>query len=544
MKIVIVGGVAGGASCAARLRRLDEESTIVLFERGQHISFANCGLPYYVGNVIREQGNLLVQTPEGMSTRFAIDVRTESEVTSIDRTKKTITVKNHATGEHYTEAYDKLVLSPGASPIRPANLDAPNVFTLRNIPDTLAITSYADRIEAKRAVVVGGGFIGIEMAENLTERGINVTLLELAPQIMPPLDVEMAAYLHKQLRTNGVDLRLGTGLASVGEGGKVVTLTDGTTVETDLIVLGIGVRPETYLAAEAGLALGITGGIRVNEQLQTSDPDIYAVGDAIEVTDYITRRPALIPLAGPANKQGRIAANNIAGRPEVYKGTQGSSVLKVFDMTAASTGASEKSLKRAGIAYEKSYTHSLSHAGYYGGATLISLKLLYAPHTGKLLGAQAIGKSGVEKRIDVLATAIRARLSVFDLEELELTYAPPYSSAKDPVNMGGYVASNLIKGDCAAIHWDEINTDDSGYLVDVRTPYEYKRGTIGNAVNIPVDELRGRLAELPTDKPIHIICQVGLRGYIAYRILAAHGFTGMKNLSGGYYLYNTAMNGK
>lgn len=540
MKIVIVGGVAGGASCAARLRRIDEEATIVLFERGQHISFANCGLPYYIGNVIREQGNLLVQTPEGMSTRFAIDVRTESEVTAIDRAAKTVTVKNHATGDIYTESYDKLVLSPGASPIRPANLDAPNIFTLRNIPDTLAITSYADRIEAKRAVVVGGGFIGIEMAENLTERGIQVTLLELAPQIMPPLDPEMAAYLHKQLRSHGVDLRLATGLSSVSEDGKVVTLTDGTTVETDLTVLGIGVRPETYLAQEAGLALGTTGGIRVNEQLQTSDPDIYAVGDAIEVTDYITRRPALIPLAGPANKQGRIAANNIAGRPEVYKGTQGSSVLKVFDMTAASTGASEKSLKRAGIAYEKSYTHSLSHAGYYGGATLISLKLIYAPHTGKLLGAQAIGKSGVEKRIDVLATAIRARLSVFDLEELELTYAPPYSSAKDPVNMGGYVASNLIKGDCAAIHWDEIGTDDSGYLVDVRTPYEYKRGTIGDAVNIPVDELRGRLAELPTDKPIHIICQVGLRGYIAYRILEGHGFKGMKNLSGGYYLYNTA----
>ena len=540
MKIVIVGGVAGGASCAARLRRIDEEATIVLFERGQHISFANCGLPYYIGNVIREQGNLLVQTPEGMSTRFAIDVRTESEVTAIDRAAKTVTVKNHATGDIYTESYDKLVLSPGASPIRPANLDAPNIFTLRNIPDTLAITSYADRIEAKRAVVVGGGFIGIEMAENLTERGIQVTLLELAPQIMPPLDPEMAAYLHKQLRSHGVDLRLATGLSSVSDDGKVVTLTDGTTVETDLTVLGIGVRPETYLAQEAGLALGTTGGIRVNEQLQTSDPDIYAVGDAIEVTDYITRRPALIPLAGPANKQGRIAANNIAGRPEVYKGTQGSSVLKVFDMTAASTGASEKSLKRAGIAYEKSYTHSLSHAGYYGGATLISLKLIYAPHTGKLLGAQAIGKSGVEKRIDVLATAIRARLSVFDLEELELTYAPPYSSAKDPVNMGGYVASNLIKGDCAAIHWDEIGTDDSGYLVDVRTPYEYKRGTIGDAVNIPVDELRDRLAELPTDKPIHIICQVGLRGYIAYRILEGHGFKGMKNLSGGYYLYNTA----
>lgn len=541
MKIVIVGGVAGGASCAARLRRLDEEATIVLFERGQHISFANCGLPYYIGGVIREQGNLLVQTPEGMNTRFAIDVRTESEVIAIDREAKTVTVKNLTTGELYTESYDKLVLSPGASPIRPANLDAPNIFTLRNIPDTLAITSYADRIEAKRAVVVGGGFIGIEMAENLTERGIQVTLLELAPQIMPPLDPEMASYLHKQLRTCGVDLRLGTGLASVSEDGKVVTLSDGTTVETDLTVLGIGVRPETLLAKEAGLALGITGGIRVNEQLQTSDPDIYAVGDAIEVTDYITRRPALIPLAGPANKQGRIAANNIAGRPEVYKGTQGSSVLKVFDMTAASTGASEKSLSRAGIAYEKSYTHSLSHAGYYGGATLISLKLIYAPHTGKLLGAQAVGKSGVEKRIDVLATAIRAGLSVFDLEELELTYAPPYSSAKDPVNMGGYVASNLIKGDSAAIHWDEIGKDDSGYLVDVRTPYEYKRGTIGNAVNIPVDELRDRLAELPTDKPIHIICQVGLRGYIAYRILEAHGFTGMKNLSGGYYLYSTAM---
>lgn len=540
MKIVIVGGVAGGASCAARLRRLDENAEIVLFERGQHISFANCGLPYYIGQVIREEGHLLVQTPEGMNTRFKIDVRTESEVVAIDRKARSVTVKNLATGEEYTESYDKLVLSPGASPIRPAGLTAPNVFTLRNIPDTFAITSYADRSQAKRAVVVGGGFIGIEMAENLTERGIAVTLLELAPQIMPPLDPEMASYLHKHLKEHGVDLRLSTGLASVSEDGKTAVLTDGTSIATDLVTLGIGVRPETKLAADAGLAIGITGGIRVNEYLQTSDPDIYAVGDAIEVTDYITRRPALIPLAGPANKQGRIAANNIAGRPEVYKGTQGSSVLKVFDMTAASTGASEKSLKRAGIAYEKSYTHSLSHAGYYGGATLITLKLLYAPHTGKLLGAQAVGRSGVEKRIDVLATAIRAGLSVFDLEELELTYAPPYSSAKDPVNMGGYVASNLVKGDSAAIHWDEIGKDKSGYLVDVRTAYEYKRGTIADAVNIPVDELRDRLGELPKDKPIHIICQVGLRGYIAYRILEGNGFTGMKNLSGGYYLYHMA----
>lgn len=540
MKIVIVGGVAGGASCAARLRRIDEHAEIIMFERGQHISFANCGLPYYIGHVIREEGNLLVQTPEGMKERFNIDVRTESEVVSIDREAKTVTVKNLQTGETYTESYDKLVLSPGASPIRPAGLDAPNVFTLRNIPDTFAITNYADTHQAKRAVVVGGGFIGVEMAENLTERGIAVTLLELADQIMPPLDREMAAYLHKHLKDHGVDLRLGAGLASVSTDGRAVTLTSGDTIETDLTVLGIGVRPETKLAKEADLAIGITGGIRVNEYLQTSDPDIYAVGDAIEVTDYITRRPALIPLAGPANKQGRIAANNIAGRPEVYKGTQGSSVLKVFDMTAASTGASEKSLKRAGIAYEKSYTHSLSHAGYYGGATLITLKLLYAPHTGKLLGAQAVGRSGVEKRIDVLAAAVRAGMSVFDLEELELTYAPPYSSAKDPVNMGGYVASNLVLGDCAAIHWDEIGTDDSGYLVDVRTAYEYKRGTIGDAVNIPVDELRNRLDELPKDKPIHIICQVGLRGYIAYRILEGNGFTGMKNLSGGYYLYNTA----
>lgn len=540
MKIVIVGGVAGGASCAARLRRIDEHAEIIMFERGQHISFANCGLPYYIGHVIREEGNLLVQTPEGMKERFNIDVRTESEVVSIDREAKAVTVKNLAAGETYTESYDKLVLSPGASPIRPAGLDAPNVFTLRNIPDTFAITNYADTHQAKRAVVVGGGFIGVEMAENLTERGIAVTLLELADQIMPPLDREMAAYLHKHLKDHGVDLRLGAGLASVSADGSTVTLTSGDTIETDLTVLGIGVRPETKLAKEADLAIGITGGIRVNEYLQTSDPDIYAVGDAIEVTDYITRRPALIPLAGPANKQGRIAANNIAGRPEVYKGTQGSSVLKVFDMTAASTGASEKSLKRAGIAYEKSYTHSLSHAGYYGGATLISLKLLYAPHTGKLLGAQAVGRSGVEKRIDVLAAAVRAGMSVFDLEELELTYAPPYSSAKDPVNMGGYVASNLVLGDCAAIHWDEIGTDDSGYLVDVRTAYEYKRGTIGDAVNIPVDELRNRLDELPKDRPIHIICQVGLRGYIAYRILEGNGFTGMKNLSGGYYLYNTA----
>lgn len=540
MKVVIIGGVAGGASCAARLRRIDEQAEIILFERGQHISFANCGLPYYIGQVIREKGNLLVQTPEGMNTRFAIDVRTESEVIAIDRDAKTVQVENHATGEVYTESYDKLVLSPGASPVRPPSLTAPNVFTLRNLPDTFAITSYADEHQAKHAIVVGGGFIGIEMAENLTERKIAVTLLDLADQIMPPLDREMASYLHAQLKKHNVDLRLGVGLASISEDGHTATLTDGTTIATDLVTLGIGVRPETKLAKDAGLAIGTTGGIHVNEYLQTSDPDIYAVGDAIEVTDYITRRPALIPLAGPANKQGRIAANNIAGRPEIYKGTQGSSVLKIFDMTAASTGANEKNLKRAGIPYEKSYTHSLSHAGYYGGATLISLKLLYAPHTGKLLGAQAIGKSGVEKRIDVLATAIRAGMSVFDLEELELTYAPPYSSAKDPVNMGGYVASNLIIGDSAAIHWDEIGQDDSAYLVDVRTAYEYSRGTIKDAVNIPVDELRNRLDELPKDKPIHIICQVGLRGYIAYRILAANGFVGMKNLSGGYYLYHTA----
>ncbi len=540
MKVVIIGGVAGGASCAARLRRIDEQAEIILFERGQHISFANCGLPYYIGQVIREKGNLLVQTPEGMNTRFAIDVRTESEVIAIDRDAKTVQVENHATGEVYTESYDKLVLSPGASPVHPPSLTAPNVFTLRNLPDTFAITSYADEHQAKHAIVVGGGFIGIEMAENLTERGIAVTLLELADQIMPPLDREMASYLHAHLKKHNVDLRLGVGLASISEDGHTATLTDGTTLVTDLVTLGIGVRPETKLAKDAGLAIGTTGGIHVNEYLQTSDPDIYAVGDAIEVTDYITRRPALIPLAGPANKQGRIAANNIAGRPEIYKGTQGSSVLKIFDMTAASTGANEKNLKRAGIAYEKSYTHSLSHAGYYGGATLISLKLLYAPHTGKLLGAQAIGKSGVEKRIDVLATAIRAGMSVFDLEELELTYAPPYSSAKDPVNMGGYVASNLIIGDSAAIHWDEIGQDDSAYLVDVRTAYEYSRGTIKDAVNIPVDELRNRLDELPKDKPIHIICQVGLRGYIAYRILVANGFVGMKNLSGGYYLYHTA----
>lgn len=540
MKVVIIGGVAGGASCAARLRRLDEQAEIILFERGAHISFANCGLPYYIGGVIREKGNLLVQTPEGMNTRFAIDVRTESEVLSIDRAAKTVLVKNLASGEEYTQSYDKLVLSPGASPVRPPHLSAPNIFTIRNLPDTFAVTSYIDEHHATRAIVVGGGFIGVEMAENLTERGVAVTLVELADQIMPPLDREMASYLHAHLKKHGVDLKLGVGLASVSENGRSATLTDGTTIETDLITLGIGVRPETKLAKDAGLAIGTTGGIRVNEYLRTSDPDIYAVGDAIEVTDYITHLPALIPLAGPANKQGRIAANNIAHRPEIYKGTQGSSVLKVFDLTAASTGASEKSLRRAGIPYEKSYTHSLSHAGYYGGASLISVKLLYAPHTGKILGAQAIGKIGVEKRIDVLATAIRARMSVFDLEELELTYAPPYSSAKDPVNMAGYVASNLILGDCASIHWDEIGKDAAGYLVDVRTAYEYERGTIKDAVNIPVDELRDRLGELPKDKPIHIICQVGLRGYIAYRILAANGFVGMKNLSGGYYLYHTA----
>ncbi|BBB90093.1 DsrE/DsrF/DrsH-like family protein [Methylomusa anaerophila] len=547
MKVLIVGGVAGGASAAARLRRLDEKCEIVLLERGEYISFANCGLPYYVGEVIREKNKLVVQTPAAMKARFNIDIRTLNEVEFIDTAKKEVEITDLRTGRKYREKYDKLILSPGAAPIKPPvpGLDAANVFTLRNIPDTYTIKDFVDSRHPKRAVVIGGGFIGVELAENLAERGVKVTLVELANQILGPIDFEMAALVHQYLKEKGIELYLEDGLKSVSHTDKysIVSLNSKEEIKTDMIVLGIGVTPENKLAKTADLELGERGAIKVNKALQTSNPDIYAVGDAIEVIDFVNGRPTHIPLAGPANKQGRIAANNICGLYEEYPGTQGTSVLKVFDYTVAATGNNEKTLKRFNIPYGKSFTHSLSHAGYYRGATPVSLKILFSPADGKILGAQAVGFQGIEKRIDVIATAIRAGMTVYDLEKLELSYAPPYSSAKDPVNMAGYVAANILKGDCRVIHWHEMNSLDqrASQVVDVRTPLEFGTGSVAGAVNIPIDDLRQRINEIPRDKDVIVYCQVGLRGYLAYRILVQNGYTKVRNLSGGYKTYSTAM---
>ncbi len=547
MKVLIVGGVAGGAGAAARLRRLDENMEILLIERGQHISFANCGLPYYIGEVITEKEKLLVQTEAGFSRRFKVDVRVNQEVTRIDRDAKQVTVMNLLDESVYTESYDKLIIATGAAPIGSfiPGASLPTIFTLRDIPDTFRIKDYVDGKKPKDAVVVGGGYIGLEVAENLKHRGINVTMVEMAEQLVNVLDKEMAAFVHSYLLSCGVDFYLQDGVRGFQQDGEktLVQLSSGREIRTDMVVLGIGVRPKTTIAQEAGLAMGKTGGIKVDEFLRTSDPDIYAVGDVIEVTDYVSRTPALIPLAGPANKQARIVADNVVGRSSTYKGTQGTSVVKVFDMTVAATGNNEKQLLRNQIPYLKSYTHSGSHAGYYPGATMISFKLLFAPDTGKVLGAQAVGFTGVEKRMDVLATAIRAGLTVFDLEELELAYAPPFSSAKDPVNMAGYVAGNILKGDQAVIHWDELDAIDrtQTIILDVRTPEEFAEGCIPGAVNIPLDDLRSRLSEIPEDKDIVVYCKIGLRAYLGCRILVNNGFDRVKNLSGGWTTYLPAI---
>ncbi len=541
-KIVIVGGVAGGATAAARLRRLDETSSIILFERGEYISFANCGLPYYIGETIKERQKLLVQTVEGMSARFKLDIRNLSEVTKINRDRKTITVQNLQTDEEYEESYDTLILSPGAKPIFPpieGISEANNVFTLRNIPDTDQIKAYVDNEQPKSAVVVGGGFIGLEMAENLAERGVEVTVVEMANQVMAPLDFEMAAIVHAHLRDKGVKLILEDGVKAFRNSGNVIVLTSGTLLNADMTILSIGVRPENQLAVKAGLKVGARGGIQVNEYLQTNDENIYALGDAIEVTDYINGSPAMIPLAGPANRQGRIVANNIYGKAEKYKGTLGTSVAKVFDLTVAATGNNEKRLNQLDIVYKAIHLHPGSHAGYYPGSAPIALKLLFAPDTGRILGAQAVGVDGADKRIDVIATAIKGELTVFDLTEVELAYAPPYSSAKDPVNMAGYVASNLLTGEVDTIQWHEIDdiVEQGGFLIDVREPVERKMGFIKGSINIPLNDLRDRVHELPIDKTIHITCQVGLRGYLASRILAENGFQ-VKNLDGGWKTYS------
>jgi len=546
LKVVIVGGVAGGASAAARLRRINENAEIILFEKGEYISFANCGLPYYIGEVIEEKDNLVVQTPEAMKKRFNIDVRINSEVTRIFPDKKMVEVVNKKDNKTYTVTYDKLILSPGAEPIRPPlpGIDSDRVFTLRNIPDTYRIKDYVDSKKPKRAVVVGAGFIGLELAENLHKRGVNVTVVELADHVIGPLDLDMAAIVHQHMKSKDVEFYLKDGVKALSDTEKytVVELSSGRSLKADMVIMGIGVRPESKLAVDAGLKIGKTGGILVDEHMMTSNPDIYAVGDAVEVTDYISGNPALIPLAGPANKQGRIAANNICGIDEKYEGSQGTSIVKVFDITIAITGNNEKSLKRNNKEYEKSFTHSGSHAGYYPGAIPMAIKLIFDKNNGKILGAQIIGYEGVDKRIDVVATAIRAGMTVYDLEKLELAYAPPYSSAKDPVNIAGYTASNILKGDSEILHWDEVDSVDrsKSLFLDVRDEIEVDLGTIEGSVNIPLDDLRNRLDELPKDKELLVFCQVGLRGYVAYRILKQKGFS-VRNLSGGYKTYQLAV---
>ncbi|SFA77975.1 MULTISPECIES: CoA-disulfide reductase [unclassified Bacillus (in: firmicutes)] len=547
-KIVIVGGVAGGATAAARLRRLDETSTIVLFERGEHISFANCGLPYYIGETIKDRKKLLVQTVEGMSKKFNLDIRNLTEVVEINREKKTISAKNLLTNKVYEESYDTLILSPGAKPIVP-NIEglseAKNVFTLRNIPDTDRIKSFVDEQHPGRAVVIGGGFIGLEMAENLVERGISVTVVELGKQVMTPIDYEMASIVHSHLRDKGVDLILEDGVKAFKSNGSTIELASGKKICTDMAILSIGVSPENKLAIMAGLDVGERGGIQVNEFLQTNDSNIFALGDAIEVKDYINGNAAMIPLAGPANRQGRIVANNVYGKNEKYKGTLGTAIAKIFDLAVAATGLNEKQLKQLGKKYQAVHIHPSSHAGYYPGAAPIALKLLFNPDSGTIYGAQAVGEDGVDKRIDVIATAIKGNLTVYDLTEIELSYAPPFSSAKDPVNMAGYVASNMMEGDVSTVQWDEIDeiAENGGLLIDVREPIEREMGFIKGSINIPLGEIRDRLDEIPKDKTIYVSCQVGLRGYLASRILSENGYD-VKNLDGGWKTYSSVYNQK
>ncbi|WP_018248067.1 CoA-disulfide reductase [Orenia marismortui] len=548
-KVLIVGGVAGGASTAARLRRVDEEAEIIIFEKGEHISFANCGLPYHIGEVIKERDKLLVQTPEAMEARFDIDVRVMNEVLDIDKEKKEVKVKDWTKNEVYTESYDALVLSPGADPIKPPlpGIDGKNIFTLRNIPDTDKIKGFVDNNNPERAVVVGAGYIGVEMAENLHHRGVDVSVVELAPQVLGPIDADMAAMVHNHMRSKGINLHLSDGVKAFREEGNktIVELQSGEEIETDLVVMSIGVKPSTKLAKEAGLELGKTGAIKVNDYLQTSDENIYAIGDAIEVTDFVTKQPAHIPLAGPANKQGRIVANNLVGNKEKFIGTQGTAIAKVFDLTVAATGNNEKQLKKAGIDYEVSYTNSKNHAGYYPGAIPMTIKIIFTPDEGKILGAQAVGYDGVDKRIDVLATTIRFEKTVFDLQEIELAYAPPFGSAKDPVNMAGFAAGNILKGKVDVIHWHEIeDLSEDAIILDVREEVEVQLGKIEGSINIPVNSLRDRLDELDKNKEIVIYCAVGLRGYIGARILMQHGFNKVKNLSGGYKLYKEIKNDK
>lgn len=543
IRLLIVGGVAGGATAAARARRVDENAQIILFERGEYVSFANCGLPYYIGDVIPRRDDLLVTTPQALRERYRIDIRILHEVTGIDRARKRVRVKDLATGRAYEEPYDRLILSPGAEPLRPdiEGFDHNRVFSLRNIPDSDRIKDLVSRDKPRDAVVIGGGFIGIEMAENLVERGVKTTILEMLDQVMPQLDYEMAGLVHAHLRDKGVTLMLEEGLKSFSDksGRLLVNTTKGRFIACDLAILSVGIRPENRLAREAGLLLTERGHIVVDQTMATSDPDIFAIGDAVSVRDFLLGQPVNTALAGPANKQGRIASDNALGRKSLFTGTLGTSIAKVFELTAAATGMNEKTLKAKGVPHLVSYTHAGSHASYYPGAQAMSIKVVFAPGTGRLLGAQVVGGQGVDKRIDVLATAIHGGMSVFDLEELELAYAPPYSSAKDPVNMAGFVAANMLKGDLATINWDELARIDrtEHVLIDLRNRDELRiSGSIEGAVHIPLDELRDRLGELDKAKTMIPFCAAGLRGYIAHRILVQHGFRS-RNLSGGYRTY-------
>ena len=547
MKVVIVGGVAGGATAAARIRRLDEQAEIVVFERSGYISYANCGLPYYIGGVIEDPEELTLQTPESFFSRFRIHMKVRHEVTAIHPDRKTVSVKNLETGEAFEERYDKLLLSPGAAPVWPnlTGMDSDRLFPLRTVEDTFRIREFLEQQKPKSAVMVGGGFIGLEVAENLRELGMDVTIVQRPRQLMNPFDADMASLIHSEVRSHGVKLALGHSVEgfAAADGGVDVLLKDQPALHTDMVVMAIGVTPESDLAKDAGLALGMKGSILVNDRMETSVPDIYAVGDAVQVKHYVTGRDTLIALAGPANKQGRIAADNICGGDSRYSGSQGSSVIKIFDMTAAATGINETTALRSGLDADTVILSPMSHAGYYPGGKLMTMKVVFEKETYRLLGAQIVGYDGVDKRIDVLATAIHAGMKATELKDLDLAYAPPYSSAKDPVNMAGFMIDNISKG---LKQWHladaaKLPRDGSVTLLDTRTAEEYSAGHIDGFQNIPVDELRERIGEIEAGKPVYVICQSGLRSYIAARILEGHGFEAY-NFAGGFRFYDAVMN--
>ena len=550
MKVVIVGGVAGGASAAARIRRLDESAEIIVFEKTGYISYANCGLPYYIGDVITDSSDLTLQTPESFWTRFRILVKVNHEVTNIDVTQKTVKVKNLLTGTEWEETYDKLLLSPGAKPVRPnlPGIDSEKIFSLRTVEDTFRIHDYLEKTKAQSAVIVGGGYIGIEVAENLKEKGLNVTIVQRPNQLMNTLDYDMASFVHSKLRVKGISLRLNSNVTSFRQDGEriVTLLEDNSEIAADMVLLAIGVAPENSLAKQAGLKLGVKGSIVVNDRMETSVQDIYAVGDAIQVKHFVTEEDTVIALAGPANKQGRIAADNICGGDSHYQGSMGSSIIKIFDMTVAGTGLTEKVAKSMGIDCESVVLSPASHAGYYPGAKVMTMKVVFEKDTWKLLGAQIVGTEGVDKRLDVLATAMHAGMKANMLKDLDLAYAPPFSSAKDPVNMAGFMIENIRNGFVKQYHWDEIADlprDGSVTLLDARTVWEYQQGHIDGYINIPVDDLRERMNEIDDSKPVYVICQSGLRSYIACRILTQNGFD-CYNFSGGYRFYASVIHEK